>query len=94
MDIFEMCRRRMEISWTDRVRNEEVLQRVKEENKFLQTIKRRKLDWIGHILRRNCRLRHVIERKIEGMIEVKGRRGGRKGEQLLDALKEMRECGN
>ena len=88
------CCRRMEISWTDRVRNEEVLQRVKEEKNFLQTMKRRKVDWIGHILCRNCRLKYVIERKIEGMIEVKGRRGGRKREQLLDALKEMRDYGN
>jgi DNA anti-recombination protein RmuC len=84
----------MEIGWTYRVRNEEGLQRVKEEKNILQTIKRRKADWIGHILRRNCRLKHVTERKIERMIEVKGRRGGRKREQLLDALKEMRGYGN
>jgi hypothetical protein len=57
-------------------------------------MKRKKADWIGHILRRNCRLGQVIGRKIEGMIEVKGRRGGRKREQLLDAVKEMRKYGN
>jgi replicative superfamily II helicase len=84
----------MEISWTDRVRNEEVLERVKEERNIIQTIKRRKVDWIGHILRRNCRLRHVNERKIQGMIEVTVRRGGRKSEKLLDGLKEMRGYGN
>jgi hypothetical protein len=41
---FEMwCWRRMEkISWTDRVRNEEVLHRVKEERNILHKIKRRK----------------------------------------------------
>jgi hypothetical protein len=34
------CWRRMEnISWTDRVRNEEVLHRVKEERNILHTIK-------------------------------------------------------
>ena len=40
---FEMwCWRRMEkISWTDRVRNEEVLLRVKEERNILRTVKRR-----------------------------------------------------
>jgi hypothetical protein len=56
---FEMwCWRRMEkISWTDRVRNEEVLHRVKEERNILLTIKRRKANWIGHILRRNCLLK-------------------------------------
>jgi hypothetical protein len=41
---FEMwCwRRREEINWTDRVRNEEVLYRVKEEGNILHAIKRRK----------------------------------------------------
>jgi hypothetical protein len=44
LEIFEMwCWRRMEkIIWTDRVRNEEVLHRVKEERNILHTIKRRK----------------------------------------------------
>jgi hypothetical protein len=43
------------ISWTDRMRNEEVLvlHRVKEERNIVHTIKRRKANWIGHILRRN-----------------------------------------
>jgi hypothetical protein len=54
------------ISWIDRVKNEEVLQKVKEERNNLHTIKCRKTDWIIHILRRNCLLRHVIEGKIEG----------------------------
>ena len=46
-----------EIIWTDRVRNEEVLglHRVKEERNILQAIKRRKANWIGHILRRGAR---------------------------------------
>jgi hypothetical protein len=48
------------------VKNEEVLQRVKEERNILHNIKRRKANWIGHILRRNCLLQHVIEGKIEG----------------------------
>ena len=40
---------------------------------------------------RNYCLRHVIEGKIEGRIEVTGRRG-RISKQLLDDLKEMRGC--
>ena len=52
-------------SWTDHVRNEEVLQRVKEERNILHTIKRRKTNWIGHILRRNCLLKHVTAGKME-----------------------------
>jgi hypothetical protein len=88
------CCRRMEISWTDRVGNEEVLRIIKKERNILKTIKRRNVHWIGHILRRNCRLRHVTERKKQGMIEVTGRRGGRKHEKLLNGLKELRGYGN
>jgi hypothetical protein len=77
------------ISWADRVRNEEVLHRVKEERNIVPTIKRRKANWIGHILRRNCLLKHVIEGKLEGRIEMTGRRG-RLRKQLLDDLKEKR----
>ena len=51
------CLRRMEkISWTDHVRNEEVLHRVKGERNIIHTVKRRKTNWIGHILHRNCLL--------------------------------------
>jgi hypothetical protein len=71
------------------VRNEEVLHRVKEERNILHTIKRRKANWIGHILRRNCRLKHVIDGKIEGRIELIGRQGRRR-KQLLDGLKKSR----
>jgi hypothetical protein len=55
LESFEMwCWRRMEkISWTDLVRNEEVLHRFKEERNILYTIKRRKANWIGNILCRN-----------------------------------------
>jgi len=56
------------ISWIDHVRNEEVLQRVKEEKNIPQTLKGRKATWIGHILRRNCLLKHVIEGKIKERI--------------------------
>jgi hypothetical protein len=77
------------ISWTDRVRNEEVLHRVKEERNILHTIKRRKTNWIGHILRRNCLLKHVIEGKLEGGIEMTVRLGRRR-KQLLDDLKKKK----
>jgi hypothetical protein len=75
------------ISWTDRVRNEEVSNRVKEERNIVHTIKRRKPNWIGHILRRNCLLKHITEGKIEGRTEVTIRRGRRR-KQLLNDLKE------
>jgi hypothetical protein len=87
------CWRRMEkISWTDRVRNEEVLHRVKEERNILHTIKRRKVNWIGRILCRNCILKHIIEGKIEGGIKVTGRQG-RRHKQLLGDVKERYDAG-
>jgi hypothetical protein len=70
------------------VRNEEVLHRVNEESNTLHTTKLRKSNWIGHILRRNCILKHIIEGKIE-RIEVTRRRERRR-KQLLDDLKETR----
>jgi hypothetical protein len=77
------------ITWTDYVTNEEVLHRVEEERNIVHTIKRREANWIGHILRRNCLLKHVIEGKLEGRVEVAGRRGRRR-KQLLDDLKGKR----
>jgi len=51
-------------SWTNRMRNEGVLRRVKEERNILHTIKIRKTKWNGHMLCRNCLLKHVTERKV------------------------------
>jgi hypothetical protein len=77
------------ISWTGHVRNEDVLLRVKEQNNILHEIRKRKANWIGHILRRNCILQRVTEEKIQGGIEVTGRQGRRR-RKLLDDLKERR----
>jgi len=49
---------------TDRVRKEEVLLRVREERNIVHTVNRRKADWIGHIWRRECLLKQVIEGKM------------------------------
>jgi len=46
-----------------------------------------KVNWIGHILHRNCLLKHVIEGRIKGRTKVTGRRG-RRHKQLLDDLRE------
>jgi hypothetical protein len=66
----------MTIIWTDGVKNEKVLLRVK----GLNVIK-----IIGHFLRMDC-LQHYV---IEGKLKVTGRQG-RRGKQLLDNLKETR----
>jgi hypothetical protein len=52
------------------VRNEEVLLSVSEQRNVLHEIGKRKANWIGHILCRNCLLKQVIEGKIQGQIEV------------------------
>jgi len=66
---------------------EEMLRRVKAERNNQHTIKGRKANWIGCGWHRNCFLKHVIERKIEGRTDVTGIRGRRR-KQLLDYLKE------
>ena len=65
------------------MRSEEVLHRVKEERNSLHTTIRRKAKWIGHILRRNWLLKHVIQVETD----VTGRRRRRR-KQLLDGFKE------
>ena len=84
------CWRRMEkISWTDHVRNEKELLRVNEQRNILHETRKRTATWIGHILHRNCLLKHVIEGKIKGEMEVIRRRGRRR-KKLLDDLKDRR----
>jgi hypothetical protein len=78
------------ISWTDHVRNEDVLLRVKEQRNILHEKHKWKANWIGHILRRNCLLQWVTKGKIQGGIEVTGRQR-RRHRKLFDDLKERRE---
>jgi len=77
------------ISWTDHVRNEEVLLRINEQRNILHKIRKRKANWIGHTLRRNCLLKQVIEEKIKGEMEVTRIRRRRR-KKLLDDIKDRR----
>ena len=63
--------------------------RVNEQRNILHEIRKWKANWIGHILRRNCLLKQVIEGKVEGLMEVTRRRGRRR-KKLLDDLKVRR----
>jgi hypothetical protein len=56
---------------------------VKEQRNILHEICKRKANWIGHILRRNCLLQRVTEGKIQEGIEVTGRQG-RKRKKLFE----------
>jgi hypothetical protein len=58
-------RRKKKLSLTNRVKNEEVSQRVKEDRNIPHTIKRRKANWIGLSLHRNQLLIHVTKGKME-----------------------------
>jgi hypothetical protein len=66
-----------------------VLLRVSKQRNILHEIRKRKPNWIGHILRRNCLLKEVIEGKIKGRTEVTRRRG-RIRKQFLDDLGDKR----
>jgi hypothetical protein len=69
---------RLEDQLDHHVRNEEVLLRVSEQRNILHEIRKRKANWICHILHRNCLLKQVIEGKIKGQKEVTRRRGRRR----------------
>ena len=71
------------------MRNEAVLLRVNEQTNILHEIRKRKANWIGLILRRNCLLKQVIEGKIKREMEVTRRRGRRR-KKLLDDLMDRR----
>ena len=61
-----LCWERMEkISWAVRVRNGELLHRVKDESNIVHTVKIRKANWVGYIWLRNCFLKYVIEGNTE-----------------------------
>lgn len=84
---FEMwCYRRMlRISWTQRVRNETVLQRVHMSRKMIPSVKKRKIEYLGHVLRsdRYMLLQLIMMGKVEGK-----RRAGRRKKSWLRNIRE------
>jgi ribosomal 50S subunit-associated protein YjgA (DUF615 family) len=61
------CWWRMEkISLTDHVRNEDVLLRVKEQRNILHEIRKRKANWIGHILRTTAFYNRLLNERYKG----------------------------
>ena len=92
LDSFEMWlyRRMLKISWTERITNLEVLERMCKDQELLTTIKRRKAAYFGHIFRNNkySFLQLIVEGKIEG------RRGiGRKRFSWLRNLRQWFNIG-
>ena len=85
LQAFEMWiwRRMEKISWKDKKTNVEVLDLVREERNLVDTILKRKKNWIGHIVRGEGLLKTVMEGRMEGK---RGR--GRPRIGMIDELKE------
>ena len=70
LEAFEMyCYRRiLRVSWTQRETNESVLRRMHKDRELLGIIKRRKLEYFGHMLRgpKYRLLQTIIQGRIEG----------------------------
>jgi hypothetical protein len=78
----------MEISWTDHVRSEEVLLRVKEQRNILREMSKRKANGLVTFCVETAFYDRLLKER-KGGIEVTGRRGRRR-RKLLDDLKERR----
>jgi len=56
------------IPWTERVTNEEVLDRIKDKRHLWKSIQSRRDKIIGHILKHESLLRTIFERELEGHV--------------------------
>jgi hypothetical protein len=85
---FEMWvyRRILRVSWMDRVTNESILERMKKGKEVMYTVKRRKLEYFGHIMRNDTKYR-LLQVILQG--KVFGRREA--GRRRISWLKNLRE---
>ena len=61
------------VKWADKIKIAVVLERVGEGRIMLELTKKRKINWLGHWLRRNCLLKDALEGMVNGK-KVRGRR--------------------
>jgi len=54
-------RRMLKIKWTDRIMNDEVFQKVKEERLLSKILKNGCHSWIGHTIRHNKLVANILE---------------------------------
>lgn len=89
LESFEMwCYRRiMRIKWVDKVTNEEVLRRIGEGRELWKSIRKRRMELVGHILRHNSIVRTIMEGYVEG-----GRYRGRPRLEYMQQIKEDTGC--
>ena len=87
LEWFEMWidRRILRISWIEHTTNEKVLRRMGKTNDVTFTIKRRKMEYLGHIMRNNKYrlLQLILQGKVDGR-----RRGGRRRNSWLQYLRQ------
>jgi len=91
IEAFEMwCYRRiLKISWTERITNKAVLLKMEKDCELLNTIKKRKLEYLGHIMRgsKYSLLRLIVQGKIIGKRSI-----GRRRISWLRNLREWYGC--
>ena len=56
----------LKVRWIDRKTNDWVLQETREKRGLVQSIRKRKHQWIGHVLRHDGLLKVAIEGKLDG----------------------------
>jgi hypothetical protein len=71
------------IIWTNHIKNEDISHRVEKERSVLHVMKRKRANWIGHMVPRNCLLKQVMKGKIEGT--------GRQGRRCKKLVEDLRE---
>lgn len=54
------------VKWLDKITNEDDLKRIGEERSLIRIIDKRKINWVGHELRRECLLRYALEGMMKG----------------------------
>ena len=93
LQAFEMwCYRRMWlISWTDKVTNADVMNRMQKLCDIINSIKKRKLRYLGHIMRgqKYTLLQLIVQAKIYGKRNI-----GRRRVSWLKNLRHRFECSN
>lgn len=93
LEAFElwMYRRILRISWVERVTNVEVMRRIRKEKEVIMTIKRRKLLYMGHVMRgeKYQLLQVIMQGKVQGKRSV-----GRRRNSWLKNLRDWFGCSN
>ena len=59
-------KRMLRISWTKKITNEKVLELAGNKRSLMETIRKRQLSFVGHIIRESSSERLCLEGKIEG----------------------------